>query len=75
MKIVPASPPIENTCTPIGTLPMGYAGLDLTCTQASTCSDVGAVCAAGYSGTPSPRACSANAAPFDASTGCTGIGC
>ena len=58
-----------------GTLPTGYTGLDLTCQKVSTCSDTGAVCAAGYSGTPSARACSASGFEFDAFTGCTGIGC
>ena len=64
----------ENACMPLGIVPTGYTGLDLTCTQVSTCNDGSAACAAGYSGTPSARACSVTGAPFGTFTGCSRAG-
>ena len=66
--------PTEFTCTALGSLPTGYSGLDTACTMMSVCADGAAVCAAGYNGVVSSRACTTDGTAFDAFTGCTGVG-
>ena len=74
LRCIECSHLAENACTPLGTVPEGYADfLDLNCTQVTECSDFVAACAVGYIGEPSARTCHTNGSLFENFSGCTGV--